>query len=364
MRVRVVTAGTLPCAPVTPDELTPEFFTTVLGAPVVAVDPLRVGTGQMGASFRCRLTYDGGEPRDGMPSTVVAKLPSLDEQSRLTGTSTGTYEREVRFYRELQHTVDVCAPRCYHADSDPVTGGFVLVLEDLAPAVQGDQIDGCSVDQARLALSELAALHAPRWGDPTLDEHEWLARRAPGDAEQLQGLYQAVWPGFVARYEHRIEPDGLALGERLGADLVTWLDHRREPFTVTHGDYRLDNMMFGTPAGGHPLAVVDWQTVGHGPGTADLSYFLGAGLLAHDRRLHERDLVAYYHADLVRRGVVGWSLEDCWEDYRLYTFAGVVMAVVASMIVTQTERGDEMFVAMATRHLGHAMDLDAASLLA
>ena len=173
-----------------------------------------------------------------------------------------------------------------------------------------------------------------------------------------------MWPGFVARYAHHIEPEGLALGEQLGAALPTWLDHRREPFTVTHGDYRLDNMMFGTPAGGHPLAIVDWQTVGHGPAAADLSYFLGASLLVDDRRAHERDLVAHYHADVVRRGVRGWSLDECWEDYRLYTFAGVVMAVVASMIVTQTERGDEMFVAMATRHLRHAMDLDAASLLA
>ena len=364
MRARAVTPGTLPCALVTPDELTPEFFTTVLGARVVGVDRVPVGTGQMGASFRCRLRYEGDPRSPDLPSTVVAKLPSLDEQSRLTGTSTGTYEREVHFYRELQHTVDVRAPRCYHADSDSVTGGFVLVLEDLAPAVQGDQIVGCSIDQARLALGELAALQAPRWGDPALDGYEWLARRAPGDADQLQALYQAVWPGFVARYEHRIEPAGLALGERLGGALVAWLDRCREPFTVTHGDYRLDNMMFGTPAGGHPLAVVDWQTVGHGPGAADLSYFLGASLLVADRRVHERDLVAHYHADLVRRGVTGWSPDECWADYRLYTFAGVVMAVVASMIVTQTERGDEMFVAMATRHLRHAMDLDAAALLA
>jgi hypothetical protein len=34
------------------------------------------------------------------------------------------------------------------------------------------------------------------------------------------------------------------------------------------------------------------------------------------------------------------------------------MAVVASMIVKQTERGDEMFLAMANRHAQHADDLD------
>ena len=39
------------------------------------------------------------------------------------------------------------------------------------------------------------------------------------------------------------------------------------------------------------------------------------------------------------------------------------MAVVASMIVSQTERGDDMFMAMATRHLRHAIDLDAMAML-
>jgi hypothetical protein len=362
MAHRTGMARTLPCPTMLPDELTPRFFSDVLGAPVATVEATRVGTGQVGASFRCRLAYAAAPPA-GTPMTVVAKVPSLEEQSRLTGTTLRNYEREVRFYRDLRHTVDVRAPRCFHADWDPVGGGFVLVLEDLAPAVQGDQIAGCTVAQAHLALGELAALHAPRWGDAALDELEWLSRRTPGDAAQLQALYQMMWPGFVARYEARLAADELALGERLGALLVAWIERRDGPLTVTHGDYRLDNMMFGTDAGGYPLAVVDWQTPGQGPGAADLSYFLGAGLLVDERRRNERELVALYHAELTRRGVTGWSLASCWNDYRLYAFAGVVMAVVASMIVTQTERGDDMFMAMATRHLRHALDLDSVALL-
>jgi len=346
----------------TPDELTPAFFTQVFGTAVARVEHQRVGTGQVGASFRCRLDFAGPVPA-GVPATVVAKLPSLEEQSRLTGVTLRNYEREVCFYRELQPTVDVQVPRCFHADWDPVGGGFVLVLEDLAPAVQGDQVAGCSVDHARLALDQLAALHAPRWGDPALDGMEWLSRRTPEDAANLQGLYRMVWPGFADRYRHRLAADELALAEQLAEHLPAWIDRRVGPLTVTHGDYRLDNMMFGTREGGYPLAVVDWQTPGQGPAAADLSYFLGAGLLVPDRRAHERELVAHYHAELARRGVTGWSLEQCWEDYRLYAFAGVVMAVVASMIVSQTERGDDMFTAMAERHLRHAMDLDALALI-
>ena len=38
---------------------------------------------------------------------------------------------------------------------------FELLMEDLAPAVQGNQITGCDANQARTAVMELAKLHAP-----------------------------------------------------------------------------------------------------------------------------------------------------------------------------------------------------------
>ena len=40
----------------------------------------------------------------------------------------------------------------------------------------------------------------------------------------------------------------------------------------------------------------------------------------------------------------------------------IVMAVVASMVVEVTARGDEMFLAMARRHSAHAIDADVESL--
>ena len=40
------------------------------------------------------------------------------------------------------------------------------------------------------------------------------------------------------------------------------------------------------------------------------------------------------------------------------------MAVVASMIVVQTARGDDMFMAMAGRHAQQILDLESESLLA
>lgn len=346
-----------------PDDITPAWLSGVLGLDVVAATAERVGTGQVGMSVRYRLTF-GAEPPAGAPGSVVAKLPSPDEVSRATGVQLRNYEREVAFYREVAATVDICTPRCYHADWHPATGNFVLLLEDLAPAVQGDQIEGCTAAQARLALGELAKLHAPRWADPSLDDLEWLGRRRDEDGPNLQALYQMLWPSFVARYQRYLTPEQLELGEWFGSRIEGWMKLGEPPYTVTHGDYRLDNMLFGTAEGGHPLAVVDWQTPGHQMAAGDLAYFLGASLVPADRRAHEQALVGEYHDALVARGVTGYSPAELWERYRSLTFGGVIMAVVASMIVGHTERGEAMFAAMASRHLTHALDLDARTVAA
>jgi hypothetical protein len=225
----------------------------------------------------------------------------------------------------------------------------LLLLEDLAPARTGDQLAGCSVDQAAIAVAELPRLHAPRWSDPALAAYSWLHRTNDDSPISVVDLYQAVLPGFAERYASRLDADVLALAERFAVSLPGYQAALPAATTVVHGDYRLDNLLFGTAEGGPPVGVVDWQTVYHGPGVADLAYFLGAGLLPGDRRAHEGELVRLYRDGMAALGV-GLDGDELWEQYRLLTMGGVIMAVIASMIVQQTDRGDDMFMAMANRH--------------
>jgi hypothetical protein len=351
-----------------PAQVTPAWLGEVLryaGAAdgeVTGFDAKTVGTGQMGRNVRFTLQWRDAAPD--APATVVGKFPSDDPKSRATGVAQGVYGKEVRFYNELKETVGIRTPRCFFGDVDAADGGhFVMLMEDLAPAVQGDQLAGCSVDAAQIALAELARLHAPRWADPELEKLDFLARSVEESATVLQMIYKGLWAAFAERYGERLPEEALALSERLGDGLQHWVLETQSPLTLVHGDYRLDNMLFGTPEGGYPLAVVDWQTIALGPGLADASYFLGASLLTEDRRAHEQDLVRAYFDHLCAAGIRDYTWDDCWREYRRQTFAGVVMSVVASMIVEQTARGDEMFLAMATRHTAHALDLDAEEFL-
>ncbi len=345
-----------------PDEVTPEFLAGVLGVSVTGFTSAPVGTGQMGDSVRYRL--DPVPDPSQAPASVVVKFAAADEASRATGLALRGYEVEVRFYQEVARTVGMRTPVCHHAAVDPATGWFTLVLEDLAPALQGDQIAGCSLDEAALAVAELAQLHAPRWGDPALGQLEWLDRNTSDATAFTTVLVQSLWTGFADRYQDRLSTEELALGERVVMSLGDIYDQQKNgPQTVVHGDFRLDNLMFGTEEGGAPIAVVDWQTCVRGPALTDVGYFLGAGLQPKERAAVEVDLLRDYHARLIAGGVGGYGWDQLWQDYRGSTFAGLLMAIAASMIVERTPRGDDMFMAMATRHAAHIIDLEADRLL-
>lgn len=334
-------------------------MTEVLGGEVRDLTTERIGDGLVGMNLRVVLT--SADPS--LPASVVIKLPSPDPTSRATGIALRNYEREVRFYLDIAPTVDIRVPYCHHGWWDPETGDFVLVLEDMTPARQGDQLTGCDLDHARLAVVELARLHAPRWDDPTLHEVDWLTRRTGEEgANALKGIWDMVHPGFEATYSKYLDTEGVELVRRFGEVLVPWIEHREGSEAVTHGDFRLDNLLFGTAEGGPPVTAVDWQTPGHGSPVPDLSYFCGAGLVPEDRRRHERSLLEAYGETLDGYGVQ-ISESWLWEQYRRDAFAGVTMSVVASQIVGGSDRSEAMFAAMATRHLQHAIDLDSISLV-
>lgn len=342
------------------NDLTPEFLTRALtarldGAHVTSVQATPIGTGQVSDSFRLRLTCD--RPPD-MPETLVAKIPAADPASRNAARVFRTYEIEACFYGQLAVGLPVALATCYYAGYDAEPDDYVVLLEDLAPACPGDQLAGITPDQAASAIDELAALHGAGWGSKTLAELTWLNRSSPEGAQLMTAVVTGMYPGFRDRYAARLEPETLPLIENFLPRMAGYLEARDGPRTIVHGDFRADNLLFGNA---RPF-VLDWQTCSFGAGAGDLSYFLASSLTAGDRQRHEEDLVRRYHAELSARGVrLSWN--DCWNDYRRYAFAGIVMDIIAAMFVQQTERGDEMFSAMADRHARHAIDLDSLRLL-
>jgi Ser/Thr protein kinase RdoA (MazF antagonist) len=316
-----------------------------------------VGTGQVADTYRLCFQLDG------TAQSLVLKLTSDDPASRETGRRQACYLLEVRFYQELAPTLAVRVPGCRHAEVDDTGTEFELLLEDMTPGRQGDQLTGCTVAEVEAVLDEAAKLHGPRWQDPALAKLPWLsanaAARRPGPE-----IFTAMFAGFRERYADRIEDEVLAVGEKFFPSIS--LHHESlaaPPQTVTHGDFRPDNILFGGQGGRVPVTVVDWQTVDVGAPLCDVSYFVGGALATEDRRTHERPLLERYHEELCRQGVAGYSFTDCWQDYARFAVRNYVVGVGAAMSVKQTERGDQMFISMVRSSGYHAIDLDALGLL-
>ncbi len=336
-------------------DLTPEFLTRALaghlaGTSVVAVEALPVGTGQVSDTYRLCLTYDG---EASLPATLIAKVPSADPASRNAARAFRTYEIESSFYDQLAAGLPVSLATCYYAAYDAGPDEYLVLLADLAPARPGDQLTGIDAADAAAAVSELAALHAAGWCRPELAALPWLNRSGPEASALLAAVVTDLYQGFLERYAGRLEAGTVQLIEDFVPRVDSYLGARDEPRTIVHGDFRADNLLFGPV---RPV-VLDWQTAGYGAGIGDLSYFLGSSLPVPIRQRHEEELVRWYHAALNGRGVdLTWP--DCWDGYRRHAFGGIVMDVIAAMVVQRTDRGDEMFTAMANRHATHAVDLD------
>jgi len=341
-----------------PSDLTEDWLTGVLDAgTVTAFDYERIGTGQMSECYRVTLSYADGSSG---PESVVLKVAASDPMSRQTGLAMGLYEREVRFYTDIAPRLNGPVARVHHAAIDPETGIFDVVLGDAAPAQVGNEIRGATIEQALLAVAELARLHAPVLGDATLAESAWLNR----DAALSQPLLAGLYAGFADRYADNMTPGQREVCERLVAGFDGLLAAEAadgRPMGLVHGDYRLDNMLFGEPGAERALTVVDWQTVTWGPALTDLSYFLGSALPTEQRRAHHDELLSAYHEALGPNPPL--SIDDIREGVRRQSFFGVMMAIAAPMLVERTERGDEMFMTMLQRHCSQVLDLDALAVL-
>jgi hypothetical protein len=347
-------------------DVSPQWLTDALrragalvdGASVRSFETVPIGTGQMADTTRFSLVLD--DPGAG-PSSVVGKFASADDQSRGTGLALRAYEIEVRFYQEVAARIGSRVPATYLAEVEPATGWFTLLMEDIAGATQGDQIAACTPEVAAAVLEEMAGLHAPCWEAPELERLEWLNRSTPEMDGLLVALVSSLLPGFLDRYADLLAPEHQEVCRLFAEHLPAYLRLRGGPRTATHGDFRLDNLLFQR-SDPRPV-VVDWQTAAWAGASVDVAYFIGGCLSVEDRRAHEQDLLARYHDVLFRRGVRDYTLEQLRADVRRDTFAGILMAIVASMVVQRTERGDLMFLTSASRHAQHALDADAPALL-
>lgn len=343
-----------------PEDVTAAWLGSVLGADVSDVDVTAIGTGQTGATYRVSATYS--TPQADLPNSFAVKLSAQDDEVR-ERVALG-YRSEVEFYSRIADRMRIPVPQSFHTDISEDGADVVLLLGDMAPAVQGDQIAGCTEQEAKLAVEALAGLHGPSWCDP-----EWLDLAAivmpkPGDDDAAKGLgdiSKMAADIVIDRLGARISPeDQETLVASMGS-VTAWLRAEPKRYALMHGDYRLDNMLFDPDR--TRITVVDWQTVGIGLPGRDLAYFTATSLDPGLRADIERGLVEIYHQALTPYGITDYDLETCWRDYRLGAVQVPLLVALGTAFASTTDRGDDMMLAMLSRGCQAIRDLDTLELI-
>jgi len=313
--------------PVRPEDITNDWLTEVL-VQSGSISQSRIASftretigeaGFIGELARLKLDYVGAQ-EDG-PRSVIAKFSNRDFRQRAIFHGIGLYEREVRFYTEFARRSPLRTPRCYHGEIDRNTGRSVLLIEDLSHLRTIDVSTGCDVSDAKRLTRNLAEFHAYWWNHPEVVAE---ANKAPVDRilRIWHAIYKSGWPQFPDKLRQllpkiELPPEFLDLGERLAhssGDLFAPL--AQSPFTMVHMDIHLDNLAFDSPGTDLAPVVFDWQTVAIGRGVTDLAYFVISALPVAVRIEEEQGLIEMYHDLLRTHGVRGYTLDDCWADYR------------------------------------------------
>lgn len=350
-----------------PEDIDADWMTRMLhgqrrlpaGSRVVQVDTATCGTGQLGDSYRLSLRY---EPDGAGPATLVGKFTSKDPTSREFGRSSGYYRSEIRFYQQLAPRLPVVVPQVVHADLASNDADFVLLMEDLAPARQVDQILGCSAEESARVLEQAAALHAASWRRQDIAALDWLGGPV-GIFSHVTDNFAGVVRGFPELCADLVPDSDLKEASKLIELAAEWKRVFSDPQCLWHSDLRADNVLFDANSGRLPVVVLDWQGVGFGRGTIDVAHWIGTSMTVEQRRLHERELVTRYHDALMRHGVRDYSAAQCWDDYRLHAIHGLQVGVFGLGAVKRTERGDRMWKVWIERTAAQVRDLDSFALL-
>ncbi|MEX0943200.1 MAG: phosphotransferase [Pseudomonadales bacterium] len=293
------------------------------------------GAGFMGEVVDLHATFSSDSDAGSSSQSVIMKIPTATK-NRQIGQTLGVYEREIRFYRELQPILGIRTPKHFYsamdATTEPETGlkalklmdslpiwmirmllpfgnwinrnsnwHYILMIEHLGHFRIGDQVSGCSFDESRRVLETMAQMHSQFWQSQKLSEFKWLVP-IRYIAKPTHMLFLRAIDQFKRQHAETLTAHTIDLIDWLESNYLTMMKAlANRPSTLIHGDFRLDNLCFDDHTG--DVVLFDWQTLGVGAGGIDLAYFLSAAVGVNVSSGRTDELIEYYRGELAKRGV-------------------------------------------------------------
>ena len=322
--------------------------------------PMGEGVGMMSSMSIIELEWEGST---NLPSSLVLKLAAENETNRAVSQQFNLYLKEVSYYKDLAPRTTARSPRVYASEIDE-EHNFFLLMEDVSSYRMGSQVEGATVEECELCIDFLVNLHASFWNQ--LNGISWLPNMSGSDNAKNMALgCEAGWPQLQKIFG-KFVPDNIEAERERYLEAIPSLQAQldQHPKTLIHGDFRMDNMLFGQAPEHDSLMVVDFQGPLKGNGINDVGYLLSHSAKTEVRREHERNLIERYSSGLIDAGVKDYSFEKAWNDYRIgVLYSWTVAVVIAGTMDPANDRGFAWMSKMVERNGTAINDLDCLSLL-
>jgi hypothetical protein len=327
-----------------------------------SIDIKTMGVGEGFQSDMTRIFPSYASPLQG-PKSMVIKLPSSYEPANSVAMMFNTYEKEIRFYREIAPFSPIRTPKLYLGEFNTEAKRWVLLMEDCAYCKQIDQVKGLTEPQLRQAILKIADFHAHWWDLPILNTITWMARARSPQAYALSGLYRGCWdmavnsPDFLSA----LPPGGKEEGLKIYDAFQTMIEQALvDKPTITHFDFRCDNLFIDESNPADPLLVFDWGAATIYRGPVDVAYMMAESVETGLRRKVESDMLLMYYNRLMEKGVTDYSFDECKTDYMggllLYSYIPVL---AYSRLDLSNERGKIGAKIVTQRHFSAILDNNA-----
>lgn len=312
----------------------------------IDVEIFGVGEGLLSCMYRLTLDY-GPDADSAWPRTMIAKLMPPQLKTRVLGEYLSLFEAEVTYYEtDMPMKTGMPGPRVYVAAYGGY-GRYFLLMEDLAPAKCGDQLVGMEFEEAKMAMTAVASLHAKflnRVGEAE-ETRAWPRRlNDPGYWKLVKGAYRDAAKVLTDERFESFDTDPAKVPQ-LKAVMALMADdcfidammkdrqnnykertpHSQFSSTLIHGDYRSENIFFRANDG--KLKIVDYQLAREDHCVMDVVYFMSTSMRVEVRRRHEADVIKLYYDEMRKRGA-DLPMEEILLWYQYGLVACVLMIVI------------------------------------
>lgn len=214
------------------------------------------------------LTEGGRQIRDGQSGAEVWEtadgrvLKYVRKESLPDPEMFGQYQKEAYFYRHFQEDSwkrPLYLPEVWEVR---ISDQEILILMKKYRKLLVEENREELLGKIMRALAEIHISEIPAFFRKERQQPGYLTK------EQIEGC-RAGWQSVLAEHPGAFDERILAEAAENINDIIGW--HEEEKQVLTHGDFHRDNLLLGEEG---EILVCDWQGVGQGGASGDISFFL------------------------------------------------------------------------------------------